>query len=188
MDDHSPSVTVASRLRSVRTHRNFTLTEIAQRTGISLSTLSRLESGDRKPTLELLVPLARLYDVSLDSLAGVTRSSDPRVKGKPFQRGGMTFVAISEHTQGVAAFKVTIPVQPRKHRPTLKVHPGHDWFYVLSGQILLYLEDEEHLFSPGEVAEFDTLTPHAFTAAGDAPAEVLHLMSRAGERVHVREL
>ncbi|WP_110241553.1 helix-turn-helix domain-containing protein [Nocardioides gilvus] len=187
MDEQSTN-TVASRLRAIRTHRNFTLTEIAARTGISLSTLSRLESGARKPTLELLVPLARLYDVSLDSLAGATKRADPRVKGKPFRRGGMTFVPVSEHTQDVAAFKVTIPVQPRKHRPSLKVHPGHDWFYVLSGQIRLYLGEEEHLFGPGEVAEFDTLTPHAFTAAGNEPAEVLHLMGRAGERVHVREL
>src|SRR5690242_16509964 len=74
---------VGARLRALRIERGATLAELAGSTGISVSTLSRLESGQRKPTLELLLPLARAHQVALDELVDAPETGDPRVRIKP---------------------------------------------------------------------------------------------------------
>ena len=67
---------VGPRLRLVRQTRGLTLAQTSASTGISVSTLSRLESGSRRPQLELLVPLAALYRVPLDELVGAPATGD----------------------------------------------------------------------------------------------------------------
>src|SRR2546426_1260333 len=75
--------TVGPRLRALRQQHDLTLADLSSATGISLSTLSRLESGQRRPTLELLLPLAREYHVPLDELIGTPAADDPRVHALP---------------------------------------------------------------------------------------------------------
>ncbi len=74
---------VGARLRKLRKERGATLTALSEATGISVSTLSRLESGGRKPSLELLLPIARAHQVPLDELVGAPPVGDPRVRTKP---------------------------------------------------------------------------------------------------------
>ncbi len=71
---------VGPRLTGLRLERGGTLVQLSRSTGISVSTLSRLESGGRKPTLELLLPLSRVFGVALDELVGAPRTEDPRVQ------------------------------------------------------------------------------------------------------------
>ena len=85
---------VGPRLRSLRTSSNLTLHELSEQTGISLSTLSRLESGQRRPTLEQLLPLARAHRVPLDDLVGAPATGDPRIHIKPITGHGMTILPI----------------------------------------------------------------------------------------------
>ena len=174
---------VGPRLRELRRRRGTTLTELSAATGISTSTLSRLESGGRKPTLELLLPLARAHGVQLDDLVGGPPTGDPRVHLKPVSRNGMTLVPLSRHAGGVQAFKIVIP--PRQFDEQ-RVHEGYDWLYVLSGRLRLLLGDREVVLGPGEAAEFDTRVPHWFGPADDVPVEVLSLFGPQGERMHTR--
>src|SRR5690349_18474736 len=92
---------VGPRLRTLRRQRDITLSALAQSTGISVSTLSRLESGQRKPTLEQLLPLARAYGVPLDDLVGGPATGDPRVHLRPVQRHGMTVVPLTRRPGGI---------------------------------------------------------------------------------------
>src|SRR3954451_21118114 len=69
---------VGPRLRALRQRRGTTLRQLSAATGISVSTLSRLESGDRRPSLELLLPLARAHQVPLDELVDAPPTRDPR--------------------------------------------------------------------------------------------------------------
>ena len=187
-DPLAPLDGVAARLRELRRSSGHTLTELAQRTGVSLSTLSRLESGQRRPTLDLLLPLARIYQVTLDDLVGVPAPEDPRVHAKTSRRGGVTYVALSRRSDDVVAFKSVHPGQPGK-RPLRQVtHPGHDWLYVLRGELRLVLGDREHILSAGEAAEFDTRIPHGLASATEEPVEVLNVMSPHGHRVHLRDV
>jgi transcriptional regulator with XRE-family HTH domain len=186
MDDELDAVlsAVGPRLRSLRKQRETTLTDLAESTGISVSTLSRLESGQRKPTLELLLPLAKAYGVQMDELVGAPPTGDPRIHLRPVKRGRMTMVPLTRRAGGVQAYKLLIPAQ--SGGPEQKTHEGYEWIYVLSGRLRLVLGDRDLVLTPGEAAEFDTRVPHWFGSADRAPVEVLSLFGRQGERAHLR--
>ena len=160
-----------------------TLTDAAQRTSISKSTLSRLENGQRKPSLELLLPLAQVYRVPLDDLVGAPDVGDPRVRLKPRRVNGRTVIPLT-HPGGVQAWKLVIPTS--QSRPDPRTHDGFEWLYVLAGRMRLILGDQDLVLGVGEAAEFDTQVPHWFGSTGDGPAEVLSIFGRPGERMHVR--
>ncbi len=175
---------VGPRLKRLRTQQGVTLTALSQTTGISKSTLSRLETGQRKPSLELLLPLAQAYRVPLDDLVGAPEVGDPRVRLKPQRAHGRVVVPLTRQPGGVQAWKIVIP--RTKRVPELKTHEGYEWLYVLAGRMRLVLGDHDIVLGPGEVAEFDTRVPHWFGSTGDEPAEVLSLFGSQGERMHVR--
>ena len=177
---------VGPRLRALRTERDLTLGAVSRTTGVSVSTLSRLESGGRKPTLELLLPLARAYQVALDDLVEAPPPADPRIHPRPFDRNGMTMVPLTRQDGGLQAYKLMFPAEWPAARPEQKVHDGYEWLYVLSGRLRLQLGARDFVLSPGEVVEFDTRVPHAFTNPFPEPAEVLTLFGPQGERMHVR--
>jgi transcriptional regulator with XRE-family HTH domain len=175
---------VGPRLKRVRTHRRMTLTGVAEATGISKSTLSRLETGQRRPTLELLLALSRAYRVPLDDLVGAPEVGDPRLRLKPGRVKGRTVIPLTRQPDGMQAWKIVIPTS--KVDPELRAHDGHEWIYVLSGRVRLLLDELDCVLGPGDVAEFDTALPHWFGSTGEAPAEILSIFGRPGERMTVR--
>ena len=175
---------VGPRLRALRQQRGTTLAELSAVTGISVSTLSRLESGGRKPTLELLLALARAYQVPLDELAGVPPPGDPRIRTRPVQRNGRTLLPLTRRPGGIRAYKMLIPAgEPDS---PMQSHEGYEWMYVLSGRLRVRLGEHDLIMKPGEAAEFDTRTPHWFGNPGPEPAELLILFGPQGERLHIR--
>ncbi|WP_062998718.1 helix-turn-helix domain-containing protein [Nocardia mikamii] len=177
---------VGPRLRTLRRERGITLADLAASTGVSESTLSRLESGQRRATLELLLPLSRTYNVPLDDLVGAPRTGDPRIHLKPIRRYGMTFVPLSRRPGGVQAFKMIIPARPEPQEPTPQTHEGFEWLYVLNGRLRLVLGDRDLTLPPGEAAEFDTSVPHWLGSADGGVVELLILFGPQGMRAHVR--
>ena len=175
---------VGPRLKRLRTQRGVTLTTLAAATGISKSTLSRLENGQRRPSLELLLPLAQAYRVPLDDLVGAPEVGDPRIRLKPRRVNGRTVLPLTRQPDGMQAWKIVIPASQVEPEP--RTHDGYEWLYVLSGRMRLVLGDQDLVLGPGEVAEFDTQVPHWFGSTGEQPAEVLSIFGRAGERMHVR--
>ena len=177
---------VGPRLRALRIRRGRTLAQLSEETGVSVSTLSRLESGQRRPTLELLLPLARSHRVPLDELVGAPETGDPRVHPRPVVHHGVTSLPLTRRPGGVQAFKQVYPPGWPGGEPEQRTHEGYDWIYVLSGRLRLVLAEHDLVLGPGEVAEFDTRTPHWFGNPGPEPAEVLALFGPQGERMHVR--
>lgn len=177
---------VGSRLRALRRQREATLAELSAETGISVSTLSRLESGDRRPTLELLLPLARAYGVTLDELVDAPPTGDPRIHLRPLTVHGMTMIPLTRRAGGIQAYKIVIPASSHREKPDLQTHEGYEWLYVLNGRLRFILGEHDLVLSPGEAAEFDTRVPHWFGAAEDEPVEFLSLFGKQGERAHVR--
>jgi transcriptional regulator with XRE-family HTH domain len=193
---------VGTRLRELRQRHEMTLADLSAATGISASTLSRLESGGRKPTLELLLPLARAYGIPLDDLVGAPAPADPRVLGKPVTRHGRTYIPLTQRPGGLRAYKMVLPPAGSAAGPggagggggaggldgsgEQKSHEGYEWIYVLNGRLRLRLGEHDFVMKPGEAAEFDTRTPHWFGSAGPEAAEVLVLFGPQGERAHVR--
>lgn len=183
---HAVLDAVGPRLRALRHQRGTTLADLSETTGISVSTLSRLESGQRRPTLELLLPLARAHGVQLDELVGAPPTGDPRVHLHPVIRDGMTLVPLTRHGSGAQAYKLVIPAGRQPSPPEPKSHEGYEWLYVLSGRLRLVLGEHDLVLSPGEAAEFDTRVPHWFGSADSAPVEILSLFGPQGERAHLR--
>jgi transcriptional regulator with XRE-family HTH domain len=176
---------VGPRLRALRRKAGTTLAALAETTGISVSTLSRLESGRRKATLELLLPLARAYRVPLDELVGAPQTGDPRVYARPISRNAQTIVPLSRNPGGAQAFKHIIQAGARQV-PDPKTHDGYEWLYVISGRLRLILGEHDLVLPPGEAAEFDTRVPHWFGSAEGGAVEFLSIFDRQGARIHVR--
>ncbi|WP_326690802.1 MULTISPECIES: XRE family transcriptional regulator [unclassified Streptomyces] len=177
---------VGPRLRALRQRRETTLAELSAATGISVSTLSRLESGIRRPNLELLLPLAKAHGVTLDELVDAPPTGDPRIHLRPVTSHGMTMLPLTRRPGGIQAYKLVIQPGDRPNDPDPRSHEGYEWLYVLNGRLRLVLGEHDLVLPPGEAAEFDTRVPHWFGPADGQPVEFLCLFGSQGERAHLR--
>jgi transcriptional regulator with XRE-family HTH domain len=174
---------VRTRLRSLREALGWTLDALAERSQLSPSTISRIETGKRTISLDVLVPLARALQIDLDSLLeGDADDADVVIRPLPNSRRGVTTWPLSRPTGSTASFKMRINPSARRRQP--RVHPGRDWFYVVSGRIRLRLGERTVIVETGEAAEFSTMTPHTLDAV-DAPAEIITIFDRDGQQAHL---
>lgn len=173
---------VRSRLRSLRTTLGLSLDELAVRTNLSPSTISRIETGKRTISLDVLVPLAEALQVDLDALLDVHSDDDVVIRPAPQRDGARTTWLLSRPTAGTIAIKMRL--RPTRRSPEPRVHPGHDWFFVTEGRVRLTLGERTITVETGQAAEFATMTPHAFEAV-DGPAELIMIFDRDGHRAHV---
>ena len=183
MDEHDDiEDLVRTRLRSLRTALGLSLDELAARTNLSPSTISRVETGKRTISLDVLLPLAAALQVDLDALLDVRSDDDVVIRPTPSSAGSRTTWMLSKPTGNTIAVKMRI--EPTGTTPQQRVHPGHDWFFVIEGRVSLSLGEREIIVEAGEAAEFATMTPHAI-AAIDGPAELIMIFDRDGQRAHV---
>ncbi len=173
---------VRTRLRSLRNTLGLSLDELAARTNLSPSTISRVETGKRTISLDILLPLATALQVDLDALLDVRSDDDVVIRPTPNSSGDRTTWMLSRPTASTIAVKMRI--EPARKTEEQRVHPGHDWFFVITGRVGLSLGEREITVEAGESAEFATMTPHAF-AAVDGPAELIMIFDRDGQRAHV---
>jgi DNA-binding XRE family transcriptional regulator len=173
---------VRTRLRSLRNALGLSLDELAARANLSASTISRVETGKRTISLDVLLPLAGALQVGLDSLLDVSGDDDVVIRPVPSSEGVRTTWMLGRATGTTIAIKMRLESTDRM--PERRVHPGHDWFFVIEGRVRLLLGEREIMVETGEAAEFATMTPHAF-AACDGPAELIMIFDRDGQRAHV---
>ncbi|HEY4022386.1 MAG TPA: XRE family transcriptional regulator [Pseudonocardiaceae bacterium] len=176
---------VGARLRDLRKRNGSTLSDVARATGISVSTLSRLESGTRKASLELLLPLSRLYEVTLDHLVDNPHPG-PQLHQKPVWRHGGITIPLNSRPGGLQALKEILPASRANLAPDPQVHPGYKWVHVLDGTLKLLLGDSEVMLRTGEAAEFDTRMPHWYSNGNDRSVELLSLFGPQGERMNIK--
>src|SRR5262249_34960033 len=149
---------VAPQLRALRRRAGLTLEAAARSAGLSPAHLSRLETGQRQPSLPMLLALARIYDTTVSDLLGetiadrdaVVRASDM----EPTRAGGWTYFQAGTHGRGMQALRVRVPYDTQGD--IVRVHPGEEWLYVLKGRLSLRLGDTAHLLAPGDSAHFDS--------------------------------
>ncbi len=178
---------VGPRLRSIRERGQLTLAQLSTASGISISTLSRLESGRRTPTLPLLLRLARAHDVPVDELISGPTTADPRVRSEPVERSGRVMLPLTRRPGGLRAYKIVIRAgADERGSRRQSSHEGYEWVYVLNGSLGLLLGELDLVLRPGEAAEFDTHTPHWIGSADGGAVELLMLFGPQGERVPVR--
>jgi transcriptional regulator with XRE-family HTH domain len=175
--------TARRRLRSLRLARGWSLDELARRSHISASTISRIETGHRRLALDQLVSLARALETTVDGLVA-DGDADVIIRPTGDVMGGVTLWMLSrpDDPSGRIVAKLRVPALKRPPEP--RIHPGRDWFYVLQGTVHLLLGERDHYVETGEAAEFDTMTPHWILGHG-GPAEMLTIFDRHGERAHL---
>lgn len=175
--------TPGERVRRLRRKRGLSQAELGAAAGIAPSTISRLEHDRRQARLELLQPLARALGIGIEVLVG-TGTPDPRVHTRAARRGGVEIQPLGSAPGPLQTFKTTIDAATVE--PTPMTHDGYEWLYVLSGRLRLVLGEHDLVLAPGEVAEFDTRTPHWLGSTGDGPVEVLSIFGPTGRRMHLR--
>jgi transcriptional regulator with XRE-family HTH domain len=176
---------VRTRLRSLRNTLGLSLDDLAARTNLSPSTISRVETGKRTISLDVLLPLATALQVDLDELLDLHGDDDVIIRPRPSSSGKRTTWMLSRATGSTIAIKMRL--EPTRRAPEQRVHPGHDWFFVIEGRVRLALGDRELIVETGEAAEFATMTPHAI-AAIDGPAELIMIFDRDGQRAHIHHM
>ncbi|MEE1752003.1 helix-turn-helix domain-containing protein [Streptomyces sp. SP18CS02] len=181
---------MGSRLRAAREHHSATLAGVSCATGISTSTLSRMETGRRKPTLEVLLHLSKEYGVSLDELAGTAPipAAEPRAAAPLSFGDDKAVLPLTRYVGGLHAHKHVLPaVEEPSRRPRQVSHEGYEWLCVLYGRLWLTLGDQDVVLTARDVAEFDTRVPHGVANAGsDGPVEYLIMFGPQGERLRPR--
>ena len=178
---------VGPRLRALRKQRETTLADLSAATGISVSTLSRLESGARRPTLELLLPLARAHGVTLDELVGAPPTGDPRIHLRPVTRHGMTMVPLTRRAGGIQAYKLVIPAgsgRPRNpiRRPTRATNGSTCSTDGCGSSSATTIWCSRRVRRPSSTPAYRT----GSAAADRQPVEFLSLFGKQGERAHLR--
>ncbi|EDY55949.1 MULTISPECIES: XRE family transcriptional regulator [Streptomyces] len=166
---------VAPQLRALRRRASLTLEAAAGAAGLSPAHLSRLETGQRQPSLPMLLALARIYGTTVSELLGeraadrdaVLRSADM----EPTVAGGWTYFQAGAAGRGMQALRVQVP--HGSQGDIVRVHPGEEWLYVLKGRLRLRLGDATHRLGPGDSAHFDSLTPHRIAAQDPDGVELL---------------
>ena len=179
---------VRKRIRGLRVAQGWSLDDLAARSYLSASTLSRIETGHRRIALDQLTLIARALGTTLDQLVESVDDDDVVIRPqRDVVRGVTTWMLSREpgpHGVSVAKMRITRP-EPRRGTDELRVHPGKDWFTVLSGTVVLLLGERTILVEAGQAAEFSTMIPHA-VGAHNGPAEILCIFDHDGEKAHVR--
>ncbi|MFF4136680.1 helix-turn-helix domain-containing protein [Streptomyces mirabilis] len=166
---------VAPQLRALRRRASLTLEAAAGAAGLSAAHLSRLETGQRQPSLPMLLALARIYGTTVSELLGETVAErDAIVRAadmEPTKAGGWTYWQAGAPGRGMQALRVHVPFGSQGD--IVRVHPGEEWLHVLQGRLRLRLGDTAQVLAPGDSAHFDSLTPHRIAAADQSGAELL---------------
>ncbi|MFH9586560.1 helix-turn-helix domain-containing protein [Streptomyces luteogriseus] len=157
---------VAPQLRALRRQASLTLEAAARAAGLSPAHLSRLETGQRQPSLPMLLALARVYGTTVAELLGETVAGrDAVIRAadmEPTAAGGWTYWQAGAPGRGMQALRVHVPYGSQGD--VVRVHPGEEWLHVLRGRLRLRLGESTHRLAAGDSAHFDSLTPHRIAA------------------------
>lgn len=184
--DLSLDTVIRQRIKGLRLAKGWSLDALAARCFLSPSTLSRIETGHRRIALDQLVPLAKALGTTLDQLVEAASDEDVVIRPEPEHQHGLTTWLLSrKHSaSGTTVAKMRITGDHSMGDIGQRVHPGREWFTVLSGTVRLTLGDRTILVQEGQAAEFSTMVPH-HVAAHDRPVEILSIFDHDGERAHL---
>lgn len=175
---------LALRMKSLRTASGFTLEHAAQKSGLALSTIQKIESGRTSPSYENLVRIARVYGVGLEQIFAsdaeaphttrmtVTRAGEGRkVRTKFFE-----YEALCNALTGKKIVPLVTLVENRMplSLSDLSAHEGEEFIYVLSGRLELAVEHYQPVvLGAGDSTYFDSTLKHGLRALDDDETRIL---------------
>lgn len=174
---------LGARIREIRRRRGVSITELAERTGISASFLSQLERGLKACSLMTLHRISVALNVAIGGFFHGDDQDGPQGRNaivRRHQRRPLTLPGIRQRLYVLSpneefAFEALLNVLPpgvaTSEHPTS--HNGEEWFYVLQGQLELILGDERYLMEAGDAAGFASSIPHRVRNVGPVDAEII---------------
>jgi quercetin dioxygenase-like cupin family protein/ribosome-binding protein aMBF1 (putative translation factor) len=175
---------IGVRIKSFRQMRGWTLDLLASRARLSKSYMSRLEDGDRQPSIASLISISRALGVSLSALLSdeapirdlrVVRGEEvPAVTGN-----GLVYQVHSGAIPGAVMQPLRITISAGRTGEELYRHEGEEWLYVLSGKLNVIISEESFELNPGDSIHFDASAGHRLTAADGKDVEAILVASVA---------
>ncbi len=159
---------LGERLFALRSARGWTLEELAERSGLSKPYLSRLESGNRQPSIAAVLTLARVYGVPMGSLFGPQQADEScivvRGKDAAVRHGdGVSYVPLSTASR-FNLEPIRLVISATRSGTERFQHEGEEWVYVVSGRLRLTLSEKQYVIDTGDAAHFDARLPHRLDA------------------------
>ncbi len=171
-------------VKSLRQDQNLTLAKLAEKCGLSVSTLSRIESGQLSPTFETIEKLCAGLGIGVSaffnagqtaSLSGwrsLTRYGQGRIIETPHYR--LELLCDDVVAKRTLVFRAEIRARDLSEFDGLQHHKGQEQIVVQTGQVRVFTEHYAPVdLAPGDSFAFDSAMGHALISLGDTPAEVL---------------
>jgi transcriptional regulator with XRE-family HTH domain len=189
---------IGERLRSHRLARGLSLRDLADRVGVSPSLISQIERGRANPSVSTLYALVAELDASLDELLFTDRRSsgasaqepatargEGSAGGERIQRGqrrhrirlasGVIWERLTTVSEPGVEFLYVIYEVGGASSPAdaFQRHSGHEWGYVISGELEVRIGFETHVLEPGDSVSLDSSIPHRLANVGDVPVHAI---------------
>jgi transcriptional regulator with XRE-family HTH domain len=178
---------IGDTLRATREERGLTLEQASDLSGISKSHLSRLESGERQPSVASLLSLSATFGVPVGAFFGETQGAAPLAISLPDdprrEVNGLTVAPCGGYAGSSVLDALRITIGPERPDPVPARHPGEEWIYVVSGTLRLEYDGEVHLLGAGSAAHFNAELPHRL-GAEKSSTEVLLVAAKPIRNMH----
>jgi DNA-binding XRE family transcriptional regulator/quercetin dioxygenase-like cupin family protein len=175
---HEISQTLGCRVRAMRESREWTQELLAEKAGLSKAYLSRLEAGDRQPSLSAISSIAKAFGISIAALfehpdqtvdCVIVRATGSDVRSA----NGLTYRQLSGSTKPFNLQPIALTVPADRPGNEHYQHDGEEWLYVTSGRLRLSLDGRFHDLVTGDSVHFDSRLPHRLQALDGKEATVI---------------
>lgn len=175
-DEDTPNV--GQRIRLLRDAQHLSLRALADKCGLSMNAISRIERGENSPTVASLQLLATALNVPVTEFFRTASEQktvyvkhDSRMRSQ-YSRMAVESLGIGLHNQRLEPFLVTL--QPGAGADTKPItHNGQEFVYCVEGQVEYQVSGDRFTLSQGDSLLFEAAQPHAFRNNTDVPAVIL---------------
>lgn len=182
-----PAIEVGRIIAEIRKAKGWTLAEMSRHTGVSISTLSKIENGQNEPAFSVLTRLAQTLDVDFVDLLGGGRHNRFQGAARAVTRAGKglhyrnemgLYEALAVDLAAKSLQPMLIDVRPREEgQPGVRsAHRGEEFVYVVEGTVIFEMTPYAPLIlSAGDSVYFDGAQDHGFFAKGPGQGRILSI-------------
>ena len=178
---------LGEKIRLIREKHGMSQENLAERSGIDLELIRRIEEGDAYPFLSTLVKIARSLGVRLGTFLDDQEQMGPAVTragslkevqrfsgGEGKDHKGMFFYSMALNKAGRHMEPFVVDILPGSPVKTdLSTHEGEEFIYVLSGKVEVTYGSDTFMLEEGDSIYYDSIVTHDIRSAGDSPARIL---------------
>lgn len=185
-------------LRTFRAERGWTLAAVSEKTGLPISTLSKIETGKMELTIDKLLRISLALEINIADLFGtpvedssgahgsrrrsITRAGDGQESHSP--SGRYLYQAYDLLNKDLTPAIVEVTARSIEDFGELHRHQGEEVVYVISGELALYTDTYTPArLKAGDTAYFDSGMGHAYVAVGEEPCRIFSVFSTPGDRI-----